>query len=262
MGQYDLDVVQRIQPRGVPLKGDEAVVVDGPQRVHHVLYGQRALADELRHVHALLPAEVVDVHVAHVLAQVGDGGLGVLVAANEGGVHVPGRAQAVVGEVVEQIAQPPGIGVGAGGLDQKRHRLFAHHLQHLGQPLGAGALVVVVGVDADVVDAQVHRHLQALHELPGKLGAGEVRHGVHAGHRQPLVDEPPAGHGGQLRVGGAGLALKHGTVDVVELHALQPHVFRHGAEFAPVIVVPVLDGERELHFDYSSSYTILFSALM
>ena len=60
----------------------------------------------------------------------------------EGGVHVPGRAQAVVGEVVQQVAQTAGIGIGAGGLDQQRDGGVAHHLQQGGHALHAGGLVV------------------------------------------------------------------------------------------------------------------------
>ena len=182
----------------------------------------------------------MDVDVAHVGAQVGDGGLGVL-AEDAGGVHVPQRRQPVVGKAVQQVPQAGGVGVDTGGLDQQRHRGVAQQLQQARHALYAGGLVVTVGVDAHIGRAQVHRHLYAFGKLGGEALVGEVAHAVHAGQRQTLVGQPAPGGGGQLRVGGAVLAGEGGAVDVVKLHARQMGVNGRGHGLGPGEGFPVLD---------------------
>ena len=239
VGQQDLDVREAVDPVRVPLQGDEAVVVDRAQGVHQLAYGQAALAHQLGHVDIALPAEVVDVHMAHIGPQVGDGGLGVL-AEDAGGVHVPQRRQPVVSKAVQQIAQPGGVGVDAGGFDQKRHGGVAHHGQQVRHALHAGGLTVAIGVHAYVGDAQVNRHLHALGKLCGEALVGEVAHAVHAGQRQaPVGQSPPCG-GGQLGVGGAVLAGEGGAVHVEQLNARQLRVHGRGNGLGPGEGFPVL----------------------
>ncbi len=100
MRQDDLDVLEARDVLRIPLERDEPVVVDRAERVHELLDRQAALPDELGHGDTVLHAEIMDVDVADIRAEVRDRGLGVLFGKYRRRVHIPQRGETVVREAV------------------------------------------------------------------------------------------------------------------------------------------------------------------
>ena len=124
MGEYHVRVAQLLIPEGVPFEGDEAGVVDRAQGVEHGGDGQAPLADDRVSRPPVLNDRVLEMHVLHIGAQVRDRRLRALVKQAVGMLHVPEGGQVVLGEALQHLPQPEGVGVEAAGLQQQRDPLF------------------------------------------------------------------------------------------------------------------------------------------
>ena len=126
MRKDDLDLVNPLDPGGIPQKGNISVVVDGAESVHQILHGQAALAGQLGYGLSVFLTVIVNVHVTHIGTQIRNGLLGVLAGFHTGAVHVPDGGKPVVGELVQKVTKLCGACVGSGGFHQDGHRTFVH----------------------------------------------------------------------------------------------------------------------------------------
>ena len=249
VGQNHLQVPVALRPLGVPLEGEEAVVVHRAQGVHQSLEGQVPLPDELV-AHLGAPAAggaVADADVADVGPQVGDGLLGTFLGTQAGVEHAPAGGQVVAGEVVQHLHQPPGVGHAAAALQQQHHPGALRGLHQGGQLLLDSGAVAAGSVDHHIGHQQVGGSLQGGGGLGGGILRRQVRLHPHAGHLQPLAHQLPPGNHRQLRVHRAHPLAEDGVVYAVDLQSRQTAVRRGGAELAPVHAGPVANGKGELH---------------
>ena len=86
---------------------------------------------------------------AHIGAQVLDGGVAALAEIPVGVVNVPEGAQLVAGEFIQKGTKPAGIGIDAAGLDENAHALLPGNGNQRGKRLPDGVLVVKLGCDTD-----------------------------------------------------------------------------------------------------------------
>ena len=115
MGQNDFEIVDRLEPLGVPFNRDEAVVVDRTESVHHILDRHCALTDE-----GMLPCLlcVGQMNELNICAEIGDSLFRLLAADEVGFIHVPICADEVAREVVHQITKSCRVGEDARGFNK------------------------------------------------------------------------------------------------------------------------------------------------
>ena len=249
VGEDDLPVLEILHPLGLPLEGDEAVVVDGAEGPHHVGHGQGALADQ---VVGLGVVGVPQVDVADVGAQVLDCRVSALALVAVGVVDVPEGGELVAGEVIHQGAEPGRVGVDAAGLEEDGHvqplglgqeapQILAHRVLVVGE--GAGRHVGHLGVAG-----RLHQTAHCLRPAVGKIHGG-----VEAGNFQLLLPELADGCRRLVLVEGAAAVLKgRELLEVVDLDAAEFHVKGGVDPLLPGEIGPAAGGKGEVHASSSS----------
>ena len=258
MRKNDLQIVDLRHPGGVPLQGEEAVVVDAAQGVHHDAQGHIPLAHQPGLHHPVHHDAVPHMDVAHISAQVLDGLVRRLAAHPVGVLEIPQHRQVVAGEIIQHVPQPAGVGKDAHGLDEHGDARL------LGQGLAAAQtfdqgvrhFAAGGGVDADIGYLELAGGLDAVRDLPAVffqlVPVGNVADSVYAGEAEPRFIELPQGGGSHVGVEGTAPGRQGSAVDVPQLDALELHFLGRADIVRPGIAFPALDGKGELHCTASS----------
>ena len=234
--QDDARIVRALLPLGLPLERDEAVVVDRRQRLHHLGDGQRTLADD---VVAAAVVGVAQVDVAHVRAEVGDRGVGILAMVAVRVVDLPERGEVVAREGVHEGAQAARIGVDARGADEDRHARRGGSRQQRADGRADALLVVAVDGCGDAGDLHGAGGLDEAEDDVGGIGIRQVARGVEARDAQAAVAQRARrGHRVVLVEGTAALDEVGALEEIVDLDALEVCVDRRLEQLVPGEVLP------------------------
>ena len=171
---------------------------------------------------------------AHIRAQIPDGLGGGLMAAPTGLVHVPEHSQLVAGEMVHQIAQPFGRGIGVFRLDQQRHTLLRRLRQQRGNVRAHGLLVVMNGAGAHAGHAQIGRQRNQAAQRLHASGIAQIDAAVQIGHGKPsVVQRAHSGRAGICVERTAPAQQRLAVLRRVDLHAVKLHVLGRVQPFVP-----------------------------
>ena len=246
VGEDDLHVGEVAHPLGHPFQRNEAVVVDGGQRAHHLVDGKGAFAHQ---VEGTVVVGVAHVHVLDVGAQVLDGGRGAFAAHAVDVMDIPQGAQVVAGVAVHDAGQTRGAGEDAAGFDQQHHAVLLGVGDQLGERSVDGVLVVVLHDHAHHVHAcRLRKVDEVLGVLDLLFACRDVDRGVEYGHGKALVAQGAGGCLGIVTVKRAALAGERGIGNgVMDLDAREIH-FKGGAyQLVPGAVGPATGGKGKLH---------------
>ena len=155
-------------------------------------------------------------------------------AAAAGLVHIPEHGQLVAGEMVHQIAQPLGRGIGVFRLDQQRHALLRRLRQQRGDVSAHGGLVVMHGARAQAGHAQISRERNQAAQRLHTGGIAQIGAAVQIGEGELFIAQ--RAHGGRAGIGVERATLAHQHLAVlrrIDLHAMELHILGRVQPFLP-----------------------------